>query len=109
MGTLSLSALSLTCRHGGQEVSTYLKENLHKLTEEATRSQIPDIIAFTQTHGGYFKRWRGGALQRWTKHSLSEPATDRSVLTMEERLTLAFLSVSPICAERGYLVDGDTG
>jgi hypothetical protein len=45
-------------------------------------------------------------LQRWTKHSLSEPATDRSVLSMEERLTLAFLSVSQVlidCRERATL------
>lgn len=83
----------LTGRHGGQEVSTYLKENLHRLTEEATRAQIPEIVAFTQKHGGYFKRWRGGALQRWTKNSLSEPGTGMSVLSIEERLTLAFLQV----------------
>lgn len=82
-------------RHGGQEVSGYLRDNLHRLTENASRSDIPDILSFTQSYGGYFKRWRGGALQRWTKHSLSEPATERSVFSMEERLTLAFLTVCP--------------
>lgn len=64
-------------------------------------------------HGGYFKRWRGGALQRWTqwadgqvgegeevREEVGEGGTRergegkmKMLMTLEERLTLAFLEV----------------
>lgn len=61
-----------------------------------------------EKHAGYFKRWRGGALQRWTQWADGEVGEGDGVreevewgeagrgegkmlMTLEERLTLAFL------------------
>ncbi|WWD18647.1 hypothetical protein CI109_103100 [Kwoniella shandongensis] len=79
--------------HGGRQVSSFLKDNLHALIESVGSDQIPETVDWTKTHHeGYFKRWRGGAVQRWTKFASSggKPADGES-MTLEERLTLAFL------------------
>jgi protein phosphatase PTC6 len=81
--------------HGGREVSAYLAENLHRLIEEVLPEEIDKLVKWTQgKHGGYFRRWRGGALHRWTQWAHALPPEVGSGMTLEERLTLAFLHVS---------------
>lgn len=80
-------------RHGGKDVSSYLRDHLHVLIESATPNDIGEVISYTMSHGGYFKRFRGGALARWTKHG-QEPPAEGSGMTLDERLTLAFLKVA---------------
>lgn len=80
--------------HGGKEVSTYLKENLHSLIESVKPEDIGRVIDWTQSkHLGYYKRWRGGGLHRWSKWAHALPPEEGSGMTLEERLTLAFLQV----------------
>ncbi|RSH90938.1 hypothetical protein EHS25_010114 [Saitozyma podzolica] len=77
--------------HGGKDISTYLSTHLHELIESVTPSQIQSVVDWTQGHGGYYRRWRGGALQRWTSLGDARPPEEGSCVTLEERLTLAFL------------------
>lgn len=80
--------------HGGKDVSNYLKDNLHGLLETVKPDTISDLMKWTiSTHGGYFKRWRGGSLQRWTKWAGSQIPEGTTQMTIEERITLAFLTV----------------
>ena len=82
--------------HGGKQVSTFLKDRLHSLIEDAKVDHVSELITWTrETHGGYFKRWRGGALHRWTEwaNGDGEAPDPAGGITLDERLTLAFLEV----------------
>lgn len=70
-------------------------------------TSIRPVVEWTkEKHGGYFKRWRGGALQRWTQWADGEVGEGdggreevgrgegKVLMTLEERLTLAFLQAS---------------
>jgi hypothetical protein len=59
------------------------------MIEEVDKSGIDDTVLFHRKIGGYFKRFRGGVLREWVGH----PAL-RERLNLEERVTLAFLTVS---------------
>ncbi|WVR06506.1 hypothetical protein IAU60_003537 [Kwoniella sp. DSM 27419] len=79
--------------HGGKAVSSYLKDNLPRMIESASADDIQSVVDWTKKrHEGYFRRWRGGALQRRTSYA-AEGKGERSDegMTLEERLTLAFL------------------
>jgi protein phosphatase PTC6 len=103
-------------RHGGPQVSQYLHEKLHSIIEEVDKKEIDEVVKFTTgigmscrprhqnqhfflnrwdgsygVPGGYFRRFRGGALSRWVGHPDLRPA-----MTLEERATLAFLTVRTI-------------
>jgi protein phosphatase PTC6 len=81
--------------HGGSKVSAYLKDNLPALIEGVKPEEVGKVIDWTQNqHKGYYKRWRGGGLHRWTKWAHALPPEEGSGMTLEERLTLAFLQVS---------------
>ncbi|ORX37257.1 phosphatase 2C-like domain-containing protein [Kockovaella imperatae] len=86
--------------HGGAQVSTHLAENLHNLIESVQSDHANSLVQWTKsTHQGYFKRWRGGVLSKWTKAGQTSDASAQTstsgpsgkVMTLEERLTLAFL------------------
>ncbi|KAK6907993.1 hypothetical protein I203_101994 [Kwoniella mangroviensis CBS 8507] len=96
-----VAAFGIFDGHGGKEVSTYLKDNLFQQIENVSSSDIPDLVEWTKKrHAGYFKRWRGGALSRWTKFASNgqKPAEGES-MTLEERLTAAFLSADKVVLE----------
>ncbi|OCF37170.1 PP2Cc protein phosphatase [Kwoniella heveanensis CBS 569] len=114
-----VAAFGIYDGHGGRQVSSYLKDNLAGLIESVSSSEIPDLVDWTkERHAGYFKRWRGGALQRWTKYAPpagggnGESSNSSSaggsgngpekVMTLEERLTLAFLQ-----ADKKILVENE--
>ncbi|KAJ7103645.1 phosphatase 2C-like domain-containing protein [Mycena belliarum] len=73
--------------HGGSAVSQYLRQELHGLVESVTKSTIPELYAWIQELGGYFKRFKGGALTPWIKGA-EEPPFD-----LEARMTQAFFEV----------------
>ncbi|KIR27436.1 PP2Cc protein phosphatase [Cryptococcus deuterogattii LA55] len=61
--------------HGGKQVSQYLSKRLHALIEQVDSTSIRPVVEWTkEKHEGYFKRWRGGALQRWTQWADGEAA-----------------------------------
>lgn len=74
-------------RHGGSGVAQYLRQELHGLVESVNKSMIPELYAWTQELGGYFKRFKGGVLAPWINGGESEP------LDLEARMTLAFFDV----------------
>lgn len=85
--------------HGGTAVSAFLRDQLADIVESVTPADVPAAVEATEELGGYFRRWRGGALQRWTKWASGSPAeAGKDRFTLEERLTLAFLKVSDMAA-----------
>ncbi|KAJ7071141.1 phosphatase 2C-like domain-containing protein [Mycena amicta] len=74
--------------HGGSAVAQYLRQELHGLVESANKSMVPELYAWIQELGGYFKRFKGGVLAPWTKAAETAPSLD-----LETRLTLAFFDV----------------
>lgn len=75
-------------------MSGFLQANLARIVEEVKPEDIASTIESTVEIGGYFKRWRGGALKRWTDWSHDKAQVGHDSLTVDERLTLAFLKVS---------------
>ncbi|KAJ7275160.1 phosphatase 2C-like domain-containing protein [Mycena haematopus] len=74
--------------HGGSAVSQYLRQELHGLVESVNKSHIPELYAWIQEIGGYFKRFKGGALTPWISNPEAGPPLD-----LESRLTQAFFEV----------------
>lgn len=79
-------------RHGGSAVSQYLRQELHGLIESVNKSMIPELFAWTQELGGYFKRFKGGALAPWVHGVENTPSLD-----LEARVTTAFFDVRFFC------------
>lgn len=77
--------------HGGSTVSQYLRQELHGFFESADRSHVPDLLAWVKELGGYFRRFKGGALAPWAK---PESPDAKRKLDLEARATLAFFEVS---------------
>lgn len=73
-------------------MSQFCRQELHALFENVDKSHIPEMYAWIREIGGYFKRFRGGALAPWTQGVEGKPELD-----LEARATLAFFEVSP-CA-----------
>ncbi|KAF4623187.1 hypothetical protein D9613_002090 [Agrocybe pediades] len=73
--------------HGGSAVSQYLRQELHGLFESVDKSVIADLFAWIKEIGGYFKRFKGGALAPWIEGKSDEE------MTLEARATLAFFEV----------------
>ncbi|KAF9455035.1 protein serine/threonine phosphatase 2C [Macrolepiota fuliginosa MF-IS2] len=74
--------------HGGSAVSQYLRQELHGIFESVKKSQIPDLFQWVKHIGGYFKRFRGGALTPWIHGTDEAPELD-----LEARATQAFFEV----------------
>jgi hypothetical protein len=59
------------------------------LVESVNKSHIPELYAWIQEIGGYFKRFKGGALAPWISNPEDAPPLD-----LEARMTQAFFEVS---------------
>ncbi|ESK97966.1 hypothetical protein Moror_904 [Moniliophthora roreri MCA 2997] len=77
--------------HGGSAVSQFLRQELHGLFESVNTSSIPELFAWIKEIGGYFKRFKGGALAPWVHHSDDAPKLD-----LEARSTQTFFEVDRI-------------
>jgi protein phosphatase PTC6 len=75
-------------RHGGSAVAQYLRQELHGLFENVHKSHIPELFLWIKEIGGYFKRFRGGALAPWIHGTEGKPEMD-----LEARATQAFFEV----------------
>ncbi|KAF9474097.1 protein serine/threonine phosphatase 2C [Pholiota conissans] len=73
--------------HGGSAVAQYLRQELHGLFESVNKAMIPDLFAWIKEIGGYFKRFKGGAIAPWID------GTNKEEMTLEARATLAFFEV----------------
>jgi protein phosphatase PTC6 len=85
---------SFITSHGGSGVSQYLRQELHGLFESVDKSEIPELYEWMRELGGYFKRFKGGALAPWI-HGGETPGLD-----LEARCTQAFLEVSSYLLSR---------
>ncbi|KAG5719812.1 Phosphatase 2C like protein [Termitomyces sp. T112] len=74
--------------HGGSAVSQYLRQELHGIFESVNKAAIPELFAWAQELGGYFRRFQGGALSPWITSTENTPALD-----LEARATEAFFEV----------------
>lgn len=74
--------------HGGSAVSQYLRQELHGIFESVNKAAIPELFAWIKELGGYFKRFKGGALAPWTHSTENTPPLD-----LEARATEAFFEV----------------
>lgn len=74
--------------HGGSAVAQYLRQELHGLLENVTKTHIPELFLWIKEIGGYFKRFRGGALAPWIDGTEGTPEMD-----LEARCTQAFFEV----------------
>lgn len=77
--------------HGGSTVSQFLRQELHGLFENVNKSQIPEVFAWAQELGGYFRRFKGGVLAPWVNPDAPDFQKD---LDLETRATLAFFEAS---------------
>jgi len=74
--------------HGGSTVSQYLRQELHGLFESVDKAHIPELFLWIKEQGGYFKRFKGGALVPWIHKTQDTPSLD-----LEARATQAFFEV----------------
>ncbi|KAF8640786.1 hypothetical protein AX17_000435 [Amanita inopinata Kibby_2008] len=74
--------------HGGSGVSQYLRQELHGLFESVDKSSIPELFSWIHEIGGYFKRFKGGALSPWIHRVQGTPSLD-----LEARATQTFFEV----------------
>lgn len=59
--------------HGGQQISSFLRDTLHGTTEEVEKDMITDTVQYTRELGGYFRRFTGGVLERWVRKERLKP------------------------------------
>jgi protein phosphatase PTC6 len=69
-------------------VAQYLRQELHGLFESVNKSSIPELFNWMKEIGGYFKRFKGGALSPWVE------GNNTTELSLKARATLAFFEVS---------------
>ena len=69
-------------------MAQYLRQELHGLFESVDKSSIPELFTWMKEIGGYFKRFKGGALSPWIA------GDNTTELSLEARATLAFFEVS---------------
>jgi len=72
--------------HGSTYVSHFLRDNLHAIIENSRAEDAAAAIERYRALGGYFKRFRGGAI----KH-LRKPESDTPPMSLGELLTLAYI------------------
>ncbi|PPQ67057.1 hypothetical protein CVT25_005658 [Psilocybe cyanescens] len=73
--------------HGGSAVAQYLRQELHGLFESVDKTLIPELFGWIREIGGYFKRFKGGAIAPWID------GTNEEEMTLEARATLTFFEV----------------
>lgn len=80
------------CRHGGAQVSKYLKGHLHALIENSKEEDVPVVIRAYRALGGYLRRYRGGPLSRFRDPPDVEHG--RQGIGLDELAVVAFLKAS---------------
>ena len=86
--SMMLILIFIICSHGGSAVAQYLRQELHGLLESVDKSHVPELFLWAKEIGGYFKRFKGGALQPWVNGTEGTPEMD-----LEARATQAFFEV----------------
>jgi protein phosphatase PTC6 len=80
-------------RHGTDQVSHYLRDNLHTLIESSQKSQIPEVVKSYREIGGYLRRFKGGQLERLINDKGTDTKEEEK-MGLDDSMSLAFLQVS---------------
>ena len=67
---------------------------MHKVFENVDTRSVPEIVSAIKEYGGYFRRFRGGALEPWAQTGWDLHEHTEMNLTLEAYATLAFLRVN---------------
>ncbi|TKY90358.1 hypothetical protein EX895_000356 [Sporisorium graminicola] len=59
--------------HGGQQVPSFLRDQLHRTFESVQVDMVTDTVQYTRELGGYFRRFTGGVLERWVRKDRLKP------------------------------------
>lgn len=59
--------------HGGSFTSRYLAAYLHQIYEAVEADMVTDTVQATREHGGYFRRFTGGVLEKWVDKERLRP------------------------------------
>ncbi|KAI8367906.1 phosphatase 2C-like domain-containing protein [Choanephora cucurbitarum] len=98
--------------HGGTVVSEWLSQNLHRLIETISLNEFNQTLDYLRSYRGYFRRFPIPSVLAGSVDEKGRPKPDVDVhnLTLEQRLTLAFLEADAICLKqlRGELEDAHT-
>lgn len=77
--------------HGGSAISHFLQDNMHRIFESVDTRAVPHVVDVIKGYGGYFRRFRGGALEPWAQTGWDLDEHTEMNLTLEAYATLAFL------------------
>ncbi|KAG1349317.1 hypothetical protein G6F62_003619 [Rhizopus arrhizus] len=88
--------------HGGTVVSEWLANRLHERIESVKLDDFANVLSFLRSYRGYFRRFPIPAVFKDLVDSEGRPreGVDTTDLTIEQRLTLAFLESDTRCLKR---------
>ncbi|KAL1930770.1 hypothetical protein VTP01DRAFT_10932 [Rhizomucor pusillus] len=93
--------------HGGPAVAEWLSSHLHQKIETITLEDLPEILFYLRAYGGYFRRFKippvFAGLVDENGHPL--PNVSNTDLSLDQRLTLAFLDADVQCLKTRRLHD----
>lgn len=87
--TQQVAFLGIYDGHGGDQVSSFLRDRLHVLLESAEAGMVHDVVQKYKQVGGFFRRFKGGILQRLASGDESDVA--RYGFSLDQKAALAFL------------------
>ncbi|RUS16752.1 phosphatase 2C-like domain-containing protein [Endogone sp. FLAS-F59071] len=98
--------------HGGSHVADWLAANLHRRIESVTATDLPPTLSDLRDLGGYFRRFPAPPILAPLLETLRKESTmaDKIELTLEQRLTLAYLRSDVDCMRslQPGIIDGST-
>ncbi|RCH92786.1 hypothetical protein CU098_009874 [Rhizopus stolonifer] len=88
--------------HGGSVVSEWLANHLHELLETISLNEFHETLNYLRSYRGYFRRFPIPSVIRNCVDEKGRPKPDIDVhdLTLEQRLTLAFLEADTQCLKQ---------
>ncbi|KAI8983655.1 phosphatase 2C-like domain-containing protein [Pilobolus umbonatus] len=88
--------------HGGPFVSEWLANHLHEIIETTTLNEFHQSLSFLRAYNGYFRRFPIPSLLRDCMDAQGNPrkGIDVTELSLEQRITLAFLSADTECLKQ---------
>lgn len=89
--TLKVTFVGVYDGHGGDQVSLFLQNNLHKILEECSPLHTHELLDWYRKLGGFFKRYKGGSLARIAQEGDTAENLWRFGFGLDQRASLAFL------------------
>ncbi|KAI7895347.1 phosphatase 2C-like domain-containing protein [Mucor mucedo] len=95
--------------HGGPVVSDWLAKKLHETIETVTLADFYETLAFLRTYRGYFRRFPIPTIIKSLVDESGKPKAGIDIhdLSLEQRLTIAFLYADMLCLKQSGAVMDD--